>query len=76
MQSKIDVLQMYTSVGLHTTSESPYMTSESSSGQGLRYLLIGKNSVNGGFHEIVVRPIKKMITFGGRYLLCTGYLFT
>ena len=29
------------------------MTSDSSSGQGLRNLVIGLHSVNGGFHEIV-----------------------
>ena len=43
------------------------MTSERSSGQGLRNLLIGYNSVNGGFHEIVDN--EKTLTFGVRYLL-------
>ena len=35
---------------------------------------MGDNSVNDGFHEIVNN--EKMLTFGGGYLLCTGYLLT
>ena len=45
---------------------------ESSSGLGLRNLMIGSNSVNGGFHEIFDN--EKILTFGGSYLLCTGYI--
>ena len=40
-----------------------HMTSQSSSGQGLRNLLIGSNSVNGGFKKIVDN--EKILTLGG-----------